>query len=548
MQTPLETPQGLIPANLGRPTLPENLSYQGIDPKAEYTVAGSNLSWLNGVNSTTAFERLYGNVDDLDLRVGWLTKDQMDSDSHCGANLDCILLGALARPAEVNPAPENLYMADGDKALSIEVAEYVRRALNYLKLSHRDINLTAFQLGRAALKIGHSKAEIVKEVRRGGVDDRKLIISRIKSKSRQNSCFVVDRQNNIVGVSAFTGMYDQYKDPYENTNLQLYGVMPYSLLAGGGWEILPRDKFVVMTNRPGDTDSPLGTSVYRRAYVYYRMKRDAWSFYMKSLDQTAMPFLHIDVPSGVPNMYLPKTDGSEDTAAGQQNPVAATLAWATYARQGGTLVTQAGQNHPTVAKYLQATNSGDPFASAIGVFNSQITQAILLQQLATGESRHMARAAGQVHQDVLDVVMRDARRMVSDSITRDIFGPLVRENFPVRYHHLIPSCSFGDVELQDFSAWSESFAKLATAGLLDPSQFPAIWAMLGLPQADMDQFYKSLEFDSAVREDLMAPVVDAQGVAGPSQMETYTKQSLGKKLTRSMALRQTGRSGGIQNQ
>lgn len=529
------------PLRRGRPRQPENLKYGNADPQDEYTAAaGGSTSSYTQLGSASQMEKLYGNVDDIDIRIGWDAKEQMDNDSHCGAALDTIVLGALARPVEVEPAHKNLYSSEADDGRAIETAEFLRRCLKYLQHSQRDLALTAFSLGRNMLKIGHSKAEIVKAVHRGPTDDRKLVISRIKQKSRANSCFVVDRQNNLLGIAAYTGDYARYDDPYAQTNLS--GYMPAALL-GAGWKLLPRDKWLVMTNRPGEDDSPLGTSAYRRAYVYYRMKRDVWAFYLKALDYTAMPFTHIDLPANVQKMYLPKTDGTPDTAAGKVDAAYAMYEWAKLARQAGILVTP----NDTDVKYLHAAQSGDPFAAAISTFNSEITMAILMQLLATGESRHMARAAGQVHQDILDLAMRYVRRQIADALTRDIATTLIRDNFPVRYHHLVPQFSFGEVELNDFAAWAEAFSKLAVAGLLHPSQFSAIWSVLGLPQADLKELYHDLMFDDVVKEKMMEPQYDAQGNEQPSIYEKYSVQESGKRLTRNIGARRIARSGAIQN-
>jgi hypothetical protein len=236
------------------------------------------------------------------------------------------------------------------------------------------------------------------------VDDGKRMTKRLKIKNRHNSCFVVDRQNNVVGIAAFTGDYSIYQDPYQSVTLN--GYMRADTL-GPGWELLPRDKWVVVTNSPPDDDSPLGRSLYRAAYTAYRMKRDTWPMYLKSLDNTALPHLVSFLPEReyAQDTY-PLTNGYPDTKAPKVPHSHAQLQALEAGRQAGISVLE----HGAEAKYLVAAQSGDPFMVARNVFNSEITQAILLQSLATGTDKHMARAAGEVHQDILDLAMRHDRR------------------------------------------------------------------------------------------------------------------------------------------
>lgn len=499
---------------VGRP-----LNEDRTDMTNEYTV-GDTASRYSGINTGAQLERLLGAVDDMDVTLGWQAKDQMDNDAFCAAALDTLILGATARGMEVDPASKALYLDVDDEAKANEVAAFIRRCLMYLRGTHRDINLTAFQLARQACKIGHSKAEIVKDLRRGGRDDMKRVITRIKSKSRYNSSFVVDRQNNIVGIAGFTGNYDQnYQNPYGISGMSSAGYIQASQLSFG-WKLIDRAKWLVITCRPPADDSPLGTSLYRRAYSYCRMKRDTWAMYLKSLDNTAQPFGVAEMPEAMyaQDVYpLDSRTGLPLTTA-TKVPAAYGISQAIkIGRQAGHAVVPHGTKYTT----HYTAQSGDPFSVARGIFNSEITQAILLQALATTESRHMARAAGQVHQDVLDIAMRHFRRMICDAITRDVFTELVTDNFTQDYWHLIPNATMGDVELNDVAAWADALSKMATAGLLYPQQFPHIWALLGLPQIDLDDLFAQVAQDQA----LIAAINEGDPAAGDPAVQDTTNQT-----------------------
>lgn len=516
---------------------------RSVDTSREYTIGGSN-SFLSGVVGFPDLQKLHGSVDDMDLRLGWEAKDQMDNDPVCSAALDTRALGATARPIEVVPAPKSLYQSDADEKRADEVAAFIRRNCVRVRTKQRDLNLTSFLLLRNALKIGHTKAEICDDLERGGVDDRKRMLTKIKSKNRFNSCFVVDRANNVLGIAGYTGDYgEKYVNPYNQTNIA--GFMSWGLLEQSGWKILDRDKWLVVTNRPPEDDSPLGQSLYRRVYTAFRNKRDMWAMYLKALDNTALPHTVATLPPMTEALdTYPLVNGVPDTTA-EKVPMATAIYQALeYGRQGGITVLPNG----AAVEQLYTASSGDPFMSALGVWNSEITIGILHQTLATGEGKHMARAAGQVHQDILDLAMRHDRRLISECITRDVFEPLVRKNFPKEYWHLVPSASFGEVELNDFAAWAEAFAKLAQAGLLIPSQFTHIWAILGLPQGDLDELMQHLAQDDAVMDAIMAAQVDpTTGKQKPSMYQEHTTQELSKRMTRNAGQRRAGRNTTVVN-
>ena len=546
---------------VGRPRNADQIDYS-----QEYALGGT-FSQYPSVYGMNALMRLYGNVDDMDLRLGWNAKEEMDNDPFCSAALDTLYLGATARPAEVEPASKSTYLNDDDEAKAAEIASFVRRDVRNLKDNYRDLNLISYQMGRTSGKIGHVKAERVTDTQKSGVDAGKRMTQRIKVKNRFNTSFVIDARNNVVGVAAFTGNYAEYKNPYDVASLN--GYLPYSLL-GAGWELLPRDKWVVITNNPPDDDSPLGKSLYRAAYTAFRMKRDLWPMYIKALDNTALPFIVANRPETQYDVKgSPLVNGVPDPSKPDVPMSHIMFDAINEARQAGVAVLPHGAD----VKAIYSAQSGDPFMVARSVFNSEITQAILLQSLATGTDRHMARSAGEVHQDVLDVATRHFRRQICDALDRDYVQPLVRDNFPARYWHLTPHISFGEVELNDFAAWAEAFSKLAQAGLLHVSQFPHIWAVLGLPQGDLKSFYADLLTDNALLEKMQDPVgtggtptedsaaapsANAPDAAAtdaalqsptlppaPSQMQKFASQEMGKALLRRDAKQRIGRSGTV---
>jgi Protein of unknown function (DUF935) len=463
-----------LPLNGRGPGRPRN-----VDWEREFTI-GSSESALQNLNGPNDLVKLGGSVDEVDVRLGWRTKEQIDQDPVASASLDTLVLGATARPMEIEPAPKACFLNEGDDERADELAAFCRRAMIHLAVEYRDPNLICFRDGRAAIKIGHQKAEIVSSIQQRGADAGKRFIDRVKGKNRTNSCPVIDRQGNLVSVAAYTGDYANYSVP---NGPMLYGNL------GAGWELLPREKWLFITNNPPEDDSVLGTSIYTRIYNAWQMKMRNWAYYLHTLDNTAQPFVVAERPEHEYDLdsYPWAADGP-DISKPKIPGALALYQSVKQGRHGGVTVVP----HGASVQQLYNAASGDPHATALNVYDSQIIQGILLQKLATGESRHMARAAGQVHQDILSFAIRNTRRMICDAWRRDVLTMFVKQNKEKEYWHLIPVPSFGDVDLEDFAAWADAFAKLVKAGVAVPSQFPFIWAILGMPQGDLAEVNAAL--------------------------------------------------------
>lgn len=511
------------------------------DTEREFTVFGGTTSPFANVTDANSLTRLRGDVDDQDIQLGWDVKEQMDRDPICAAALDTRALGATARGLEVEPAPKSSFQSEADEKKADEVAEFHRRLLGYLRETQRDLALTAFSMLRQAGKIGFSLSEIVPYNRQSGVDKGKFLPHRIKLKDRKVACFVVDKQGNVVGIAGYTGELGTYQDPYRNGKMGVTGFLPWSALESSGWKLMDRSKWVHVANTPPGDDSPTGTSHYRRAYTPWRSKRDTYPMYLCGLDNTAQPFTTVELPENSPKMYPLKPDGSQDTGAEKVDAATVIYQAIQLGRKGGTAVLPNGTKVTT----HYSAQSGDPFMVAMAFYDAQITRAILLQELATSSAKHMARNAGEVHFDVLQMAFRYDRAIIEGALYRDIAVPFTKANFTEDYWHLAPRYSFGTVELNDFAAWSQAMGNLASNGLLVPSQFPHIWNVLNLPQGDMDELYQAVANDEEVMRQITQPQTDpTTGATQPSQQAEYITQETGKNSTRKIARRVNGRSGG----
>jgi hypothetical protein len=133
----------------------------------------------------------------------------------------------------------------------------------------------------------------------------------------------------------------------------------------------------------------------------------------------------------------------------------------------------------------QLQGEGKAFLDAIAECNLEITKAILTQQLATEEGEHQARAAAQVHQDVLDTLVRQGRRAVVRMLHRDVLRQWVRVNWGDAAVKLTPLPSLGVTEQRDLPAMMNAVANLQRAGYLHDSQYQGIDEDLNLPARDL---------------------------------------------------------------
>jgi hypothetical protein len=124
---------------------------------------------------------------------------------------------------------------------------------------------------------------------------------------------------------------------------------------------------------------------------------------------------------------------------------------------------------------------GAAFRMGMAEANDEITKAILTQQLATDEGRHMARAAATVHQDVLDTLVRQGKLSVQDMIRDQIFKPWIKLNWGEKAEHLAPIADLGATEQRDKPGLWQGAAALMNAKYFTEDQLQAMDLMLGVP-------------------------------------------------------------------
>lgn len=418
-----------------------------VNPQQEY-VASAGLSYFQ-----TAPRSLSWAIDDLTADFGDDLYERMLRDPQVTACVNVFRASILEDGVHVLCALED---ADADGyELAHELTAYTERTLDDLETPLDDVLWDML----AAVAFGSRVAEEVYDLGRTYTGRQQLTLRALKVKPRRATAFVVDPYLNVLGI---------------------LGLMPDkpmalaagSLLGGLGQEnLLPRSKFAVATFRPVNGD-PRGTSILRPAYNAWWLKMQAWQEYLKYLAQFASPSLI--------GFTAPNAQSYTDAAGTLVTPETAMVNALVAFRNASALAFP----HGSQVQPIVMTGEGEPFLAAITLFDQQITKAILHQTLATEEGQHQARAASEVHQDVLDTMVRQAKKAIERMLRRDVLRQMVRVNYGEAALALTPKVTLGETERQDVTRLMDAIARLQTSGYLAPSQYPTIDVMLGLAQRE----------------------------------------------------------------
>lgn len=333
---------------------------------------------------------------------------------------------------------------DGYK-LAQEIADKCNQMFDYMYSNIDDVLWDLMD----SLVYGSKVAELVFEL-----EDGMLNLKYIKPKPINTVAYVVDEYYNILGLSGVT-----QKNGF---------VQPITVTTDPG-DILPREKYLIFSFRMQD-NNPRGKSLLRPAYDAWWRKRQTIPEYMKYLAQFAGPSIVASLSRDIED--VPSDTG--DPTSNEQALLTTLLAF----RNASVVVVPP----ETQVDFVKSEGDGQAFRSAITDCNMEITKAILNQELATEQSKFQARAAAQVHQGILDTVIRQAKRSFAWAFTRDVIRPWVSYNWgPKAARTLCPKVTLGTTEQSALSGLMTAISALERAGYIAPEQRPEIDKMLGLP-------------------------------------------------------------------
>lgn len=433
-----ESPARIAPANL----------------QDEYVVAGP-LNWYGA-----ALQSLPWGIDDLTNDFGDDLYERMLRDPQVYASMiiwkSSILEDGLTLSSPIEEA------SDPDYDTARLLAQAAQEMIDNLDTPLDDVLWNMMD----AAAFGNKVAELVWRMD-DTADGPRLNLAAIKPKPRRMTEFVVDRYNNIVGMLA------------AQSNLPL----PYA--AGGRVynpdtkSMLPREKFAILTFRPVDND-PRGTSFLRAAYDPWFRKRQVLVEYVKYVAQFAGPSVIVKSPQDADSIPAVDSLGNIIPGAAALTPEQA-LANAFTAWGNSKVV---AVPFGTEVDLVQSTGEGRAHLSALTHCDQQIVISILTQTLATMEAEHQARAAAQVHEDVLETLIRQGKKSVIRMFVRDILRNWVSYNWGPAMLPLTPKATLGTTEKRQQPAVMAAIAQLTTAGYIQEDQLTGIDLLLGLPPRD----------------------------------------------------------------
>lgn len=411
------------------------------DIRREY-VAGGFFPWYTARRSSK--HSLPWTIDDLSGEFGLTVYEKMLLDSQvyaCSTYFKAsILEDGVALSSPIKDSEE-----DGFERAQ-EILDAANRMFDNMD-TYLDEVLEDLLTGMC---FGNKVAEVVY-----AVEDGALNLKRLKVKPNRSVAYVVDEYLNVIGLLG---------DIQGTGIVQGYAIEPK--------DILPLEKFVVYRFRPHDAD-PRGSSILRAAYDPWWRKQTLMPDLIKWLAQFAGPSVIGFLQEGA-TLEKPVTmeDGSVATTPAEAM-LASLLAW----RSGSAAAFPFGAK----VDILKAEGDGKGFFNALGQCNLEITKAILTQQLATEEGEFMARAAAEVHENVLDTLIRQGKRSVARMIGVQILRRWVNYNYGAKAIPLTPRATLGTIEHQDKAPLYNAVANLVRAGFFTSEQLAELDKILGFP-------------------------------------------------------------------
>lgn len=419
------------------------------EPAREYVAAAPG-----GIHALVGTRRqelrsLPWSFDDLTRDFGDDLYQRMQYDPQVTANLNVLKSAIIENGPQLAPAVRA--EQDGYDQAS-ELVDFCESVIDDMEQPIEEVLWDLLD----ALAMGSKLAEKVYAYDATYTGKEQLILRRLKVKPRRSVAFVVDEFMNLQGIWA------RQPGSIGGNTLGLFD-------AGSSDNLLPVDKFAIVTFRPRDGD-PRGSSVLRPAYNAWWLKMQLWPEYLKFLAQFASPSLWGTTPENA----LPPEEDDEEALTPEQDLLQQLIQFANSSAIalpfGATL------------QALWSQGEGRAFLAAFEIFNREISKGIVHQTLATDEAKYQPRASAMVHQDTLGRIIRNMKDGIQRTIRQQILRPLVRYNYGPKLERLTPMVRLGDTEAQDFPSVVAAIAQLNATDYLDPSQFPDLDRVIGIPQ------------------------------------------------------------------
>jgi hypothetical protein len=470
-------------------SIPNPTPLTGTQLQREYVVAGRFTYYNQQLRS------LNWAIDDLARDLGDEIYDRMMRDPQVNASLavykaSIIEDGCMLEAAVTDPEEDGYAVAQQLRDKAELMFEQLETPLDAVLWNMLD-----------AAPYGSKVSELVWDIA-GPSGEKEMSLLAIKPKPRRSTTYVVDPYMNLIGMLAV-----------KRTSPFLYAMASNQPVVDIK-QVIPREKFAVLTFRKTDGD-PRGTSILRCAYDPWNRKRQVLPDYVKYLAQFAGPSL-IGI-SGPDADSVPVTD-EEGNPSGDES-ISAEQALATVLA-GFKNSSAIALPNGTIVQPIQSTGEGRAFLNALQHCDAQIVVGILTQTLATMEAEHQARAAAQVHQDVLDTLIRQGKKDAQRMLYWDILRKWVFYNWGEALLTLTPKPTLGSAEQRMIPTLMAAIAQLVQCQFLQPDQYPGCDRILGLPKRDMAALQLSIDAANMANELAAQPPPPPEPPSPPAGTES----------------------------
>lgn len=418
-------------------------------------VAGGRTFWY--ASRTALATRLPDAIDDVTADFGDDLYTRMLRDPQIAASVAILKAAVLEQGPRLEPAIQDEADPDYEQAKTL-----YEEAVDMLADMDTSLDDVLWDL-LDCVAYGNRVAEQVYAYEPAKTEHRRIYrVNRLKVKPRETVGFVVDQYMDLVGLVAMvpgiavdaTGRL--YIDGAQDAD------PPPNLLGP--------EKFVIATFRPRNSD-PRGTSVLRPAYGPWWRKQQIIPEYLKYLAQFAGPSIVGFTAENAQDVPDPADPAQRIT------PQQIMLAALQDLHNG----TAAAFPYGAQIKEIAMQGEGAAFLRAIAHCDQQITKAVLTQELATEVSDNQARAAAQVHQEVLDTLVRQGKRHIVGILRRQMLQPWAVANWGPAARRLAPFVTLGDTLPRDQAKLWSAASQLMAQGYLAPDQMPKLDRQIGLP-------------------------------------------------------------------
>lgn len=452
-----------------------NIEITKFDPTLDYFTNGYLSSYFNQSGVLT-------NVSDTFFaELGHVTYEEMMFDAKVSKCINVIKTGVVGDGVE-------LVTTFSDTNPEYKTARMIEEFCNFnIQNLQRPLREIIWEL-LDALIYGYKIAEITYKI--SSYDNKlAMLLASIKPKPYGSTNFIVDPYFNLLGITANNLFNSRLSTNLnlEKHNFELKDGYSFVKLDNNEIRLINRNKFLLLTVN-GQNNDPRGKSILRPAYTPWNIKNKIHCEYLRYLNTSASPLLVGFTPQDQPlkDDILVGSDGLPvKDATGKIvriNPIQAFRDALLQAKNSGVLVAKGGSK----IEHIGGDGAGIAFYKAIEVYDEQIEMAILLQTLATSESRFQSRSASEIHFSTLEQAINHYKLLVSDALINDVIKPLITYNFGKEYLKYTPKISLGDTQRRDFATDAAAYAKLWQVGFMDEDQKRHADVNLGLPVRDSE--------------------------------------------------------------